>query len=173
MRISLRALLAAAIALLATGCQQVVQPDSPAALQEISELHSQFLKAFNAKDAAGLAATYSLDAMLMPPNAPAVKTRPAIQYYMTTQFSPQVSGMLLNATENVVMGNYGYSTGYYTLLGAGGTQVDHGKFIEILSHDQDGWHIYRDIYNSDNPVMQPGAMPAPGTATPAPAAATH
>ena len=170
MRATLTALLASAVALLATGCQQAVQPDSPAALQEIGDLHSQFLKAFNAKDAAGVAATYSLDAMLMPPNTPAIKTRIAIQFYMSTQLTPQSPGLLLNTTENVVMGNYGYSSGYYTMVDAKGATLDHGKFLEILSHDQDGWHIYRDIYNSDNPVPQPAAMPA---ATAAPAAATH
>lgn len=168
MRVSLQALLAAAIALLATGCQQAVQPDSPAALQEISELHSQYLKAFNAKDAPGVAATYSVDAMLMPPNTPAIKTRTAIQFYMSNMFTQEASGLLLNPTENVVMGNYGYTVGYYTAVDAKGVTVDHGKFMEILSHDQDGWRIYRDIYNSDNPLPTPGAMP-----TPAPAAATH
>ncbi len=165
MRATLTALLASAVALLATGCQQAsVQPDSPAALQEISELHSQYLKAFNAKDAVGVGATYSQDAILMPPNTPAIRTRVAIQYYWSTQLTPQAPGLLLNATENVVMGNFAYSTGYYTMVDAKGATLDHGKFVEILAHDQEGWRIYRDIFNSDNPVQ---------AATPAPAAATH
>lgn len=166
MRATLTALLASAVALLATGCQPAgVQPDSPAALQEISELHSQFLKAFNAKDAVGVGATYSQDAILMPPNTPSVRTRVAIQLYWSNELTPQAPGLLLNPTENVVMGNFAYSTGYYTMVDAKGATLDHGKFMEILSHDQEGWRIYRDIFNSDNPAPVPGATPAPAAAT--------
>ena len=165
LRASFHASLVAAVALLA-GCQQAaVQPNSPAALEDIRLLNNQFLKAFNAKDAAGVAAVYAEDAMLMPPNTPAVTTRPAIQFFTSTQFTPDVTGMLLNASENVVMGDYAYSMGYYTILGANNSTLDHGKFVEILKHGPDGWRIYRDIYNSDNPPTQPGAMPAPSAAT--------
>ena len=148
------------------GCAaQGGQPDArttQAAQDDISALHNQYLKAFNAKDAAGIAATYTTDAILMPPNFPAVKTAIAIETYERQELQPPVSGLLLNVAETVVTsGDTAYSSGYYTLLGENNSTLDHGKFLEVLKHTEQGWKIHRDSYNSDGP------------ATPAPAAATH
>lgn len=131
------------------------------AQDDIAQLHSRFMKAFNAKDIAGIGATYTQDAVLMPPNYPAVKTELAIETYMRQELQPPISGLLMGVSETEVMGDYAYSSGYYTLLGDGGATLDRGKFLEVLKHTDQGWKIHRDIYNSDN------------AATPAPAAATH
>ena len=163
------ALFGTAILLLA-GCQSAGQMDSRSvqnAQQDIQELHSKFLKAFNAKDAAGVAAVYSNDAMLMPPNAPAVKTQLGVQEFARQFFSPSISGILLNVAETTVTGDYAFCSGYYTMLGADGSSVDHGKFLEVLKREDQNWKLYRDIFNSDMP-----AAPAT-TPTAAPAAATH
>jgi uncharacterized protein (TIGR02246 family) len=162
------ALLASAILSLA-GCQSAGQMDSRTvqnAQQDIQELHSQFLKAFNAKDPTALAAVYSNDAMLMPPNAPTVKTQLGVQEYARQFFSPSISGLLLNVAETTVTGDYAFCTGYYTMLGPDGSSVDHGKFLEVLKREGQGWKIYRDIFNSDMPA-------APAAPVAAPAAATH
>jgi uncharacterized protein (TIGR02246 family) len=150
-------------------CASSGQPDSRTvqnAQQDIQELHSQFLKAFNAKDPTGLAAVYSNDAMLMPPNAPAVKTQLGVQEFARQFFSPSISGLLLNVAETTVTGDYAFCTGYYTMLGPDGSSVDHGKFLEVLKREGQGWKLYRDIFNSDMPV-------APAAPVAAPAAATH
>lgn len=162
--------LALACVALLGACAQGAQPDARGmqmAQEDIQQLHSQFLKAFNAKDASALAATYTDDAVLMPPNYPAVKTQIAIATYARQELVPPVSGMLLNVTETQVTGgDYAFSSGYYTILGDNGATLDHGKFLEVLKHSDQGWKFYRDMYNSD--------MPAPGAATSmAPAAATH
>jgi|SRR5215469_1712524 len=169
-----RTLLACAGLLLLAACQQAAQPDSrsmQAAQQDIQDLHSQFLKAFNAKDPAGLAATYTDDGVLMPPNQPEVKTQLAIQEFARQFFaSSPVSGMLLNVSETTITGDYAFCSGYYTLLGANGTSLDHGKFMQVLKQEGRDWKIYRDMFNSD----QAPAPAAPATApTPTPAAATH
>jgi hypothetical protein len=56
------------------------------------------------------------------------------------------------------------------MLGANGSILDRGKFLEVLKQTDKGWKIHRDIFNSD--LAPPSSTPAAGTAM-APAAATH
>lgn len=135
------------------------------AQQDIQDMHSALLKAYNAKDAVGVAALYTDDAVLMPPNLATVKSKIAVEDFMRQMLVPPMTGMLLNYTETNICGNNAYSYGYYTMLGANGVTVDRGKFVEILRNDG-GWKISRDIWNSD--IVAPAA-----STTPAPAAATH
>jgi uncharacterized protein (TIGR02246 family) len=157
-------------ALALAGCQPGVQPDSTYAQdaqQDIRGAHAQFLKAFNGKDAAGVAAVYTEDGMLMPPNAGLVAGRAGIQTFAGQMFGTNITGLLLETPETMVLGDYAYTRGFYSMLGTDGSVVDRGKFLEIWRHDGGHWLMYRDIFNSDVPV---GAASAP---TPAPAAATH
>jgi uncharacterized protein (TIGR02246 family) len=131
------------------------------AQEDINDMHSAMLKAYNAKDAAGVAAVYTDDAILMPPNLAPVKSKIAVGDFMRQILAPPFGGILLNVAETVVSGDYAFSTGFYTILRTDGTTLDTGKFVEVLKNDG-GWKIYRDIYNSD---MAAGTM--------APAAATH
>jgi|SRR5579859_3697335 len=167
-RLSQAFITAACFAML-TACAAGGQPDARAvkmAQEDIGQLHAQYLKAFNAMDAKALAATYTDDAIFMPPNDPPVKTSIAIETYARQHLVPPLSGLLVNAAETEAVGDWAYSYGYYTLLGANGSVIDRGKFLQVIKHTDAGWKIHRDIYNSDNPVQ-------PAAATPAPAAATH
>jgi len=169
-RISAAAL--AASMLLLAGCQAATAPDSRSAQmaqQDISDMHAAMLKAYNAKDPIGVAAVYSDDAILMPPNLAPVKSKIAVGDFMRQMLAPPFGSMLLNVAETVVSGDYAFSSGYYTILRADGTTLDTGKFVEVLKNESNSWHIYRDIYNSD---MAAPTQPAP-PATAAPAAATH
>jgi uncharacterized protein (TIGR02246 family) len=153
------------------------QPDSRAtadAQDDIAQLHAAFTKAFNAKDASGMAATYTDDAILMSPNMPEEKTSIAIETYARQVFanSPAGGGILLNVNDVQLLGNgWAYCSGFYTLLGANGTTADRGKFLEVLKQTDKGWKIHRESFNSDMPMPSMSA-PAAGTAM-APAAATH
>ncbi|HSN17149.1 MAG TPA: DUF4440 domain-containing protein [Gammaproteobacteria bacterium] len=174
-RLSLMLLTIAGLSLL-SACGEAVQPDARAianAQDDISVLHAQYTKAFNAMDASGVANTYTDDAILMPPNHEAVKSAIAIQTYERQELAPPVSGLLLNVNETEVAGSWAYCYGYYSLLGNGGSVMDRGKFVEVLKLTDKGWKIHRDIYNSDLPMAPSTYMtPAAGT-TAAPSAATH
>lgn len=143
------------------------------AQEDIGQLHAAFMKAFNAKDPSALAATYTDDAMLMPPNEPEVKTSLGIETFARQMFSnTPVTGILINVTETEVRsGGWAYCSGFYTMLGANGSTLDRGKFLEVVQQTEKGWKIHRDIFNSDMPAPGMGA-PASSTAM-APAAATH
>ncbi|HEX7966348.1 MAG TPA: DUF4440 domain-containing protein [Gammaproteobacteria bacterium] len=150
------------------GCAAQPMQDSrsmQAAQESIQDTHNAFLKAFNAKDAAGVAAVYTDDAIIMPPNYPAVKTSIAIQTFMREQLVPPMTGMLLNVAETQVTGDYAFSSGYYTLLGENGATLDHGKFLQVLKQQGRDWKVYREAYNSDQAAAQPDATMAPAAAT--------
>ena len=172
------AVAAAACLLLTAGCAQSgTQPDSRAmqeAQQDIQDLNSALVKAYNSMDAAAVAACFTDNAILMPPNQGAVKTKIAIESFMRQTLVPPMTGMLLNPVETDVAGDYAFSSGYYSVLGANGAITDRGKFLEVLKSDGRTWHIYRDIYNSDMAAPQAGATAAPpASTTAAPAASTH
>jgi ketosteroid isomerase-like protein len=160
--------------LMLAGCaSDGTQPDARTtanAQDDITQMHAIYLKAFNAKDASGVSNAYTEDAMLMPPNEPAVKSQVAILNYEKQMFaSGPITGLLLNVNDTQVTNGWAFSSGYYTMLGAAGSTLDRGKFLEVLKQTDQGWKIYRDMFNSD---MAPAGAPAAGTAM-APAAATH
>lgn len=163
------------VALSACASDGGTQPDSRStadAKDDILQLHAAFTKAFNAKDASGMAANYTDDAILMPPNQPEVKTSIGVGTYARQVFSnPASTSILLNADNTEVLGGgWAYSSGFYTLLDTSGHTVDKGKFLEVLKQTDKGWKIHRESFNSDMPM--PSSAPAAGTAM-APAAATH
>ena len=161
------------VALTACASDGGTQPDSRStadAKDDILQLHAAFTKAFNAKDASGMAATYTDDAIMMSPNLPEVKTSIGIQTYAHQMFSsPTSTSILLNANETEVLGDgWAYSSGFYTLLDTSGHTLDKGKFLEVLKQTDKGWKIHRDSFNSDMPVPAAGTAMAPAAAT-----ATH
>lgn len=174
-RLSLMLLTVAGFAML-SACGEGVQPDARTvanAKEDIGQLNAAFTKAFNAKDASGLANTFTDDGILMPPNQPAVKSAIAIQTYTRQNLVAPISGILVNADETEVAGDWAYCFGYYSLLGAGSAIIDRGKFVEVVRHTDAGWKISRYIYNSDLSMeFAPHMAPAAGTSA-APAAATH
>jgi len=169
------AALAASMLLLA-GYPEVTAAESRSAQiarEDINDMHSGLLKAYNAKDAIGVASFYTDDAILMPPNLAPVKSKIAVGDFMRQILVPPFGGILLNVAETVVAsdGDYAFSTGYYTMLRADGTTLDTGKFVEVLKKESGSWKIYRDIYNSD--MAAPTAPPSAPAPSAAPAAATH
>ena len=174
-RISLLLVTCSAILMLSACAAGGGMPDQRTvsnAQEDIGQLHAAFMKAFNAKDPAALAATYTDDGVLMPPNEAQVKTSLGIETYSRQMLTNSpVTGILLNVAEiNVQGGGWASCSGFYTLLGANGSTLDRGKFLEVLKQTDKGWKIHREAYSSDMPAASPAPAPA---ATTAPAAATH
>jgi uncharacterized protein (TIGR02246 family) len=120
----------------------------------IQEVTDKWLKAMTSGDSAGVAAQYTEDAMLLPPNEPIVKGRAAIQHYLG-QF-PKITSFKAPLTEIDGSGNLAYTRGTYeaTMMppGAKTPVKDSGKFIEIRRKEPDGsWLILRDFWNPDAP----------------------
>lgn len=112
---------------------------------------SSWTDAFNAGDAAGLAALYSEDAILMPPNAEALSGREAIQTFWEG-FMAEGGQVSLGELESTIDGHHGYQYGTYQVVDGEGNEVDRGKWIVIFQHGPSGWQMHRDIWNSDLPL---------------------
>ncbi len=111
-----------------------------------------WMEAFSAKDIEAVTAFYAEDAVLLPPNAPAIFGRDAISATMQEMFVAGLS-IELEDLEIKVAGNLGYKAGRYRTRGEDGSLIDRGKYIEIWSKVDGGWVIHRDIWNSS---VQPG-----------------
>jgi uncharacterized protein (TIGR02246 family) len=127
-------------------------------LAAIRATDSAFASAAEAGNAAGLAGLYLPDAHLMPPNAPAIRGREAVQKFWSGFTDAYQLRMSVTADEIEGRGDLAYARGRYTLdatpKGKGSPPVhDVGKFLEILRRQPDGsWGYAVDMYSSDLPV---------------------
>jgi uncharacterized protein (TIGR02246 family) len=113
-----------------------------------------WLDGARAGDMAALAATYTTDGVLMPPNHEAVEGRAGIQAFMES--FPHFTEIDLQPIEVNGEGDLAYVRGTYTVTMApeGGQPInDTGKYMEIRQKQADGsWLIARDEWNSDLPL---------------------
>ncbi len=137
------------------------QPPGPATLSEEdiagNEATTQaWGEAANAGDWAALGATYTADAVLLPPNEPAVQGRGGIQAWF--EAFPPVSDFNLETVEIEGVGDLAFVRGTYTLTMTPegmDTVADTGKYIEVRRKQADGsWLIYRDIFSSNLAAAQ-------------------
>ena len=111
--------------------------------------------AYNSGDAAAVAAFYTEDGMRMPPNAPAVEGREAIQGQIAGSLEMGAAKVELGTDEMATSGEMGFARGTYVIYDAEGTEVDRGKWMQVGKKVGDSWYAYRDIWNSDNPLPMP------------------
>ncbi len=128
-----------------------------------------WIKAYNAGDAKAIAALYSDDAMLMPPDAPSAVGKAAILAFITKDIAEsKKAGMTFaidGKTDVGVSGDTGWESGTMKAM-IKGAVVGTGKFLSV-SHKKDGkWLYLRDTYN----MNAPAAPPTPPAAPAAPAA---
>ncbi len=110
--------------------------EAQSARSDIEAALVTFTKAFNAKDAAAVAAHYTEDAAILPPDSRRVDGRDKIQQFWQ-----------------------GAIDGGFPILKAPGKDnnpVDQaGKYIVIWKKGTDGaWQLYRDIWNADPATQQ-------------------
>jgi uncharacterized protein (TIGR02246 family) len=145
---------AALLCVLATANMAVAQlhrkgAGHPAASTDVT---ARFLEAFKRGDAAAVAALYTEDATLMPPNTAAVKGRAAIKSYWREAMEQGMSDVSLTPVDSSLCGNIGYETLSYELSVGPADKKTHekGKAVTVLKRDKAGqWRIADDIWNSD------------------------
>jgi uncharacterized protein (TIGR02246 family) len=114
---------------------------------QIGKMSQAWEKAYNAGDAAGVAALYGKEATLMPPNAEPASGASAIR----TFFDGDVKAGAKNALtmQDVTgSGDYAVETGKWVATTADGKHLDHGAYVTVYKKADGGWKIYRDIWNS-------------------------
>jgi uncharacterized protein (TIGR02246 family) len=120
---------------------------------DIAKREGDWLKAFNAADASGVAQLYELEARLLPPNSDVIQSRAAIEGYIKefVATGAQLTFNLLTVHESADMCA---AVGEYDMK-IPGAPDDNGKFIEVWRRQPDGsWLIADDIFNSSVPVPE-------------------
>jgi uncharacterized protein (TIGR02246 family) len=151
------------------GCRGTTEGPAPAAkgptkdedIAAIKEVYAKEVAAYNARDAAAMAALHSDDALFMAPGEPKIVGREAIKSMRQKQFDwitkEITAGTLAEEAEEVgVAGDWAFARGTFRFVGTskvGGKPVDDvGKWIDILERQPDGsWKMHRDCWNSDKP----------------------
>ena len=114
---------------------------------QISKMSEAWEKAYNAGDAAGVAALYGKDATVMPPGAEPASGSSAIQALFDTDVKSGAKNEL--TTEDVTgAGDYAIERGKWVATSADGKHLDHGAYVTVYKKADGGWKIYRDIWNS-------------------------
>jgi ketosteroid isomerase-like protein len=112
-------------------------------------------KEYNAGNLTAVQALYAADGCRMPPNQEAVRGSEAIlaQLKASKERGPKVK-IVVTAAES--SGDLAYGTGTYEIMGADGSHVDHGKWMNVSKKLNGTWKTQCDIYNSDMPIPTGG-----------------
>ena len=116
--------------------------------QFIDEANRKFGAAIARKDYAGMAAFYAEDAMVLPPDAPIVSGRKAIEeFWRTAANALGLTDATMKTIDLQVAGETAYETGEADLkLSSGQAKV---KYLLVWIRGRDGqWRLHRDIWNS-------------------------
>ncbi len=133
----------------------VVAPTLAADESDIAGRAAAWQEAFNAGDLGAVAALYTEDGKRMPPNMETVDGNAAIAENL--QAFKDAGGAQVNiaVTEAESVGDTAYAVGTYEILGADGSHIDHGKWINISKRLNGEWKIYCDIWNTNMPLPTP------------------
>ena len=121
--------------------------------KDIEAREAEWLKAFNAGDASGVAQIYTQDGRILPPNGPIVDGRAAIEGFVKefVASKAQLSFKLVTVHESA---DLCAAVGEYELE-IPGAPTDSGKFVEVWRRQADGsWLIADDIFNSSLPAPE-------------------
>ncbi len=114
--------------------------------------NARFAEMYGRGDAAAVAALYTDDGAVLPPNAAVLRGRAAIEAFWQAVMNMGVKAVRLSSVEVDDHGGTAIEVGNYTLSGEGDQQLDAGKYVVVWKHDQGVWWLHRDIWNTSLPA---------------------
>lgn len=154
-------LLLVALALASTACQPPAQEAGPLSAEDVAAIRNGMqahVELVLAGDPVATAAMYTEDAVQMPPNAPAVQGRAAIQEYFagfptTTEYVQSIVDV--DGRDGIAYTRSDYSA---TFMVEGTPVTDRGKTVAVWKKQPDGsWLVALAVWNSDLPLPQQSA----------------
>jgi len=122
----------------------------------IEAVTSEWAKQYKAGNVAGVAALYTEDAKLLPPNSDFVAGREAITGVWKSMLDSGVKEVKLETVEVTGMGDSGVEVGTYETMDAEGKVTDKGKFMVFWKKVGSAWKLHRDIWNTSMPAAPGG-----------------
>jgi uncharacterized protein (TIGR02246 family) len=125
---------------------------------------STWFAAYNAGDAAAVAALYADDAVISAPGSPPARGSAAVREALAKDIANTSGGgftLVPSPTAEVgVSGDLGWIWNTFTVKDKSGATVDAGKYLTLTGRKDGKWRIIRDIWNSDDPTAPPPEKPA-------------
>lgn len=155
-----------AVCCMALGACAKTDPPAASAADEaaIRAAQNSWYKAFNARDAAAVAAHYTDDAVVSAPGVPAARGSAAIRDLvakMAQEFTAEgLTAVEGPASEVGVSGDFAWQGDTYKVVDKSGATQDVGKTLTVFQRRDGKWMMIRDTWNSDSPPAAP-ASPAP------------
>lgn len=119
--------------------------------KEIAEANDQFMAAVGQQDAAAVAALYTKEGQVLPPNSDFVTGREAIQGFWQAVMDMGIRRVDLETGEVEGRGKTAIEVSRFTLYAEGDAVADTGKYIVVWKQKGGGWKLHRDIFNSSMP----------------------
>ena len=117
----------------------------------LEDFDAAYNKAFNQGDAAGCAAFFTEDVILLAPDKPMARGKRAFEEIYQSRMDKTSGGIHTNKlVEYGVEGDLAYQVGTFAITGT--NPLEQGKFVNILRRQADGtWKVTVSIFNSDRP----------------------
>jgi ketosteroid isomerase-like protein len=119
----------------------------------IEAANKRFCEAFRRHDAAAIAALYTANARLLPPQSDFVEGTDAIRDFWDSVMDMGLDAVSVESVEVDDVGDTAVEVGRWELR-AGGSAVDHGKYIVVWKNDHGTWKLHRDVWNTSVPAAQ-------------------
>jgi uncharacterized protein (TIGR02246 family) len=114
--------------------------------------NEKLMAAASRGDAAAMAALYTENSQVLPPNRDAVSGRQAIQSFWQGAIQRGIKAVKLETVEVEGLGTTANEVGRFTLQGEGGLVLDSGKYVVVWKQEAGQWKLHRDIWNSSRSV---------------------
>jgi uncharacterized protein (TIGR02246 family) len=132
----------------------MTQATSTEVRDAIATANENFMAAAKQGDAAALAALYTENGQVLPPNSDFVTGKEAIQAFWQAIRDTGIKAATLETVEVEGHGDTATEVGKYTLHGEEGQQLDKGKYIVIWKQEEGQWKLHRDIFNTSMPAPE-------------------
>ena len=117
----------------------------------IVEANQNFMTAFSNQDAEAMAALYTQDAKLLPPNSDFVVGNEAVKNFWGGLFTAGADEAILETLEVFGTGSTASEVGTFVIK-SNGVELDHGKYVVVWKKVQGKFYLHRDCWNSSNPA---------------------
>jgi ketosteroid isomerase-like protein len=140
-----------------TACGGTAAPAEDKA--DADQLAATWIKAFNAGDAAAVAALYAEDAHSMPTGGAAITGRSAIEAYWREDIGSGGAVTKLMPSDSIVQGDLLHVDGTYEVAGKDGVALGKGQYQQLWRRIDSQWKVQHEIWRLD-PSLQSGSQTA-------------
>lgn len=119
----------------------------------IRAANQKFMDAFNRRDAEGIAALYTKDAKLLPPNSEMITGTQSIEAFWQGAMSLGIKDPKLETIAIEARGDLACEVGRYTMTiqPPGSSRVtDVGKYVVVWKNEGGAWKLSIDIWNTNS-----------------------